>query len=229
MRRQKPDDRYQKLIAHWEPLSPLVEGYRTLKLNILFSTQGQKLQTILVSSPGASEGKTVTAANLSLMMAKDRRKTVLIDFDLRNPRIHFTFEMPNLYGVSSYMSGMCQFSDIVQDSGVPHLSIITAGPIPHSPAELLGTPRLLELLERLRNNFDVVIVDSPPLIVSDAMVLARETDGCVLVVDASKTKRDPAVRAVEQLKTAGANLLGVVLNNKKLGKREGYYGYGYME
>ncbi|TGU92523.1 polysaccharide biosynthesis tyrosine autokinase, partial [Mesorhizobium sp. M00.F.Ca.ET.186.01.1.1] len=169
------------------------------------------------------------AANLSLMMAKDRRKTVLIDFDLRNPRIHFTFEMPNLYGISSYMTGMCQLSDIIQDAGVPNLSIVTAGPIPHNPAELLGTPRLGELLEQLRNNFDMIVVDSPPLIVSDAMVLARETDGCILVVDASKTKRDSAVRAVEQLKTAGANLLGVVLNKKKLGKREGYYGYGYME
>ncbi|MGN7469766.1 CpsD/CapB family tyrosine-protein kinase [Brevibacillus sp. SAFN-007a] len=229
MRRQKRDDRYQKLIAHWEPFSPLAEGYRTLKLNLAFSAQGQKLQTILVSSPGASEGKTVTAANLSLMLAKDQRKTVLIDCDLRNPRIHFTFELPNLYGVSSYLNGMCPFSAIVQESGVPYLSIVTAGPLPQSPAELLGTPRLPELLEQLRNHFDVVVVDSPPLIVSDAMLLAGKTDGCVLVVDASKTKRDAAVRAVDQLKTAGANLLGVVLNNKKLGKRESYYGYGYRE
>ncbi|OUQ88305.1 tyrosine protein kinase [Brevibacillus brevis] len=227
MRRQKPDDRYQKLIAHWEPLSPLVEGYRTLRLNIQFSMGDKPMQTILVTSPGASEGKTITAANLSLMMAKDHKKTVLLDFDLRNPRVHFTFDMPNLYGISSYFSDMCQIPDIIQPSGVSELSIITAGPIPHNPAEMLGTPRLLELMDYLRHNYDFVIVDSPPLIVSDAMVLAREMDGCVMVVDASKTKRDSAVKAVEQLKAAGANLLGVVLNNKKVGKREGYYGYGY--
>jgi capsular exopolysaccharide synthesis family protein len=229
MRRPKPDDRYQKLIAHWEPQSPLVEGYRKLRLNILFASADKKMQMILVTSPGASEGKTITSANLALMMAKDHRKTVLVDFDLRNPRTHFTFELPNLYGVSSYLADMCQFRDIIQDSGVPNLSIVTAGPVPHNPAEMLDLGRQNDLIEQLRNNFDVVIVDSPPLLVSDAMVLARKMDGCLLVVDANRTKRDPAVKAVEQLKNAGANLLGVVLNNKKLGKRESYYGYGYME
>lgn len=225
LKRRKPDERYEKLIAHWNPRSPIVEGYRTLRINIQFASINQAARTLLVTSTSSSEGKTITSANLAVMMAKDQKKTVYVDTDLRKPRVHDTFDLPNLYGVSSYLVGESSITDIIQDSGLPNLSIVTCGPIPPNPVELLGSNRLDLLLEELVQRFEIVILDSPPMLVADAIVLATKVDGCIFVIDSQKTKREMAIKAIEKLKNVNAHILGVVMNNKKIKNKAEYYSY----
>lgn len=225
LKRKKMDDRYRKLITHWNPFSPIVEGYRTLRINIQFASSTQVTRTLLVTSTGPSEGKTITSANLAIMMAKDQKNTVYVDTDLRKPRAHFTFDLPNIRGVSTYLKGESSLKEIVQDSGVPNLSVITCGPIPPNPTELLGLNRIDLLIEELLQRFDFVIFDSPPMMIADAVVLATKVDGCIVVIDSQKTKRESAGKAIEQLKNVNGNILGVVLNNKKIRNKEEYYSY----
>ncbi|AMA71668.1 MULTISPECIES: CpsD/CapB family tyrosine-protein kinase [Aneurinibacillus] len=217
--------RYEKLIAYWNPKSQIAEAYRTLRTNIQFASVDEEIKTILITSTGPAEGKSTTATNLAVVMAQAAKRTLYIDADLRKPAGHHIFQVPNRRGLTTYLAGQIQLRDAVQETGIENLAIMTAGPIPPNPAELLGSKKMKLALKELHSQFEAIILDTPPVIaVADAAILSRLVDGCILVVNAGKTNRDLAARAKQQLEHTNARLLGVVLNNKQI-KHNNYYYY----
>lgn len=218
--------RYEKLIAHWDPKSPVSEAYRTLRTNIQFAGVDQEIKTILVTSTAPEEGKSTTSANLAVVTAQAGKRTLYIDADLRKPTGHQTFYVPNRRGLTSFLAGQTALENTVQKTGIENLFVMTAGPIPPNPSELLGSKKMRAALEELQTHFDAIILDTPPtLAVADSTIMARMVDGCILVVNSGKTNRDMAKKAKQQLENAHARLLGIVLNNKKAKKNEDYYYY----
>ncbi|MGG1312885.1 CpsD/CapB family tyrosine-protein kinase [Cohnella laeviribosi] len=218
----------RNLITHTNPRSPISEAYRSLRTNVDFSSVDQKMQVIMVTSAGPGEGKSTTIGNLAVTYAQSERKVLLIDADMRKPTEHHTFEVSNRRGLSSILSQQCTLDEAIQPTKIPGLSVITSGPIPPNPAEMVASQRMSNLIDELRGRFDVILIDSPPtLAVTDAQLLSTRCDGVILVLDQGKVKREIALKAKEGLVKVGAKLLGVVLNNVKRKKSEGYYYYYY--
>lgn len=206
------------LVTLTDPTSPVSEAYRTLRTNILFASLDNPLNTLLITSTDPGEGKSTTLANLAVVMAQAGNRVMVVDCDLRRPSLHRIFGVKNTAGLTTMMvEGQAMSQPPIQDTGVPNLSIITSGPLPPNPSELLGSRRMAEVLAQLKSQADVILLDSPPIIaVADAAILASKVDGVILVVQAYKTKRDFARKAKAILEKANANLLGVVLNNVKM-------------
>lgn len=206
----------QRLITHTNPRSPIAEAYRQLRTNIQFSSLDNPIKSLLVTSTSPEEGKSTTLANLAITIAQTGSKVILVDCDLRRPTIHGVFGLNNSAGLTSVILDSTGKQMPFQESGVPNLSILTSGPLPPNPSELLGSRRMGEVIEQLKTEADYVLFDSPPILaVTDAAVLATRIDGVLLVVNAGKTKRDLALKAKALLTKVNANLLGVVLNNVK--------------
>ena len=220
----------QLVVAH-EPRSVVAEAFRRLRTAVLFSTPAAAPKLILVTSATAGEGKTVNCLNLAATLAEAGSRVLLVDVDLRHPSCHRAFGIENTTGLSNFLAGQADLAGISHEIGNPRLLFIPAGPTPPNPAELVGSARMRELMELAREEFDFTILDSPPVTpVSDALVLARGSDGVVLVVKGQDTPKDVVRRAREQLALSGAHLLGAVLNN--VGPSWGdfrfyerYYGY----
>jgi non-specific protein-tyrosine kinase len=212
------------LVTIVDPLSPISEAFRVLRTNIRYTGVDKPIRTLLVTSAGPTEGKSTTVANLGVAMAQAGLRVVVVDADLRRPRLHKVFRVHPRGGLTgSLLEGA--MDGRLQPSEVEGLVILPAGDLPPNPAELLGSHRLQGLLDALLQHMDVVLIDSPPVLpVTDAAVLARNVDGVLLVVDAGETRREVARRAVESLQQVGANLIGVVLNRVP-SRRSGYYYY----
>ena len=203
------------LITDYQPRSPVSEAYRMLRTNIQFANIDQPVQTLLVTSAEPLEGKTTIAANLAVVNAQNGRDVTLIDCDLRRPTIHRRFRLPNQKGFSTlFISTLDALDDIRQVTSIPHLSVLTTGPLPPNPAELIASRRMGEILKRIQSRGDMIIIDTPPtLAVTDASILAPVMDGVVLVMTPGVTKRMAARQMVEQLSRVGGKILGVVFNN----------------
>jgi non-specific protein-tyrosine kinase len=203
------------LITDYQPRSPVSEAYRMLRTNIQFANIEQPVQSLLVTSAEPLEGKTTIAANLAVVNAQNGRDVTLIDCDLRRPTIHRRFRLPNQKGFSTlFISTLDALDDIRQATSIPHLSILTTGPLPPNPAELIASRRMGEILKRIQARGDMIIIDTPPtLAVTDASILAPVMDGIVLVMTPGVTKRMAARQMVEQLSRVGGKILGVVFNN----------------
>jgi polysaccharide biosynthesis transport protein len=223
--------RAQQLVVTHEPRSVVAEAFRTLRTAVLFSTPGAAPKLILVTSATASEGKTVNCLNLAATLAESGSRVLLVDVDLRHPSCHRALGIENTTGLSNFLAGQAALEGIVHVLEKPKLWFIPGGPTPPNPAELVGSSRMREMIDLAREEFDFVILDSPPVTpVSDALVLARASDGVVLVVKGQDTPRDVVRRARDQLALTGAHLLGTVVNN--VGPTWGdfrfyqrYYGY----
>ncbi|NJJ41631.1 CpsD/CapB family tyrosine-protein kinase [Paenibacillus apii] len=216
------------LITVTNPRSTVSEAFRSLRTNIDFSSVDEKIQVIMVTSSGPEEGKSTVTANLAAAYAQADKKVVLIDADMRKPTGHRTFSLSNRYGLSSLLSQQANLDEVIQESEVPNLSIITSGPVPPNPAEMLASNRMTATLQELRQRFDIVLIDTPPLLaVTDAQIMASKSDGVIMVVSYGKVKRDIAVKAKAGLDRVGARMLGVVMNNVKRKASEGYYYYYY--
>lgn len=215
------------VVALTQPRSPLSEAYRVLRANLHFAAVGQPLRTILVSSASPQEGKSTTAANLAVVMAQAGQRVVLVDGDLRRPRQHHLFQLPNQAGLSTAIAQPeVNLEMLLKPTHIDNLWVLTSGPVPPNPSELLGSQRMIQVVQELLRRVDLVIFDSPPVLaVADAAVMAAASDITLLVVDASKTRERDARRAVEQLRQASANLVGVALNRVNP-KSSGYY-YSY--
>lgn len=213
-----------KLVTAIEPRSQNAEAYRMLRTNISFSSVDKPIRMIVVTSPSPSEGKSITAANLAVTMAQAGYRTVLVDCDLRKPTQQKVFNISNDVGLTNALLSHASLKSFLRPSRVENLSVMTTGPLPPNPAELLGSRSMNTLLNTLQSETDIIVVDTPPVLaVTDAAILARGADGVLLVVDSGKTKRDSAMRAKEVLEQAGARLLGVVLN--RLNTNASYYSY----
>jgi succinoglycan biosynthesis transport protein ExoP len=217
-----------KLVAAIHPRSPISEAYRILRTNIQFSAVDKPLGTLLVGSPNPIEGKSITLANLGVVMAQAGLSAILVDSDLRRPVLHKIFDLPNKEGLTTaLLDGELNLDGRLQATQVENLKVLTSGPLPPNPSELLGSQKMKSLIEALKGKADVILFDSPPtLVVTDAAVLAGQVDGVLLVTEAGNTRREMAQRAKEDLLKVGANVLGAVLN--KLSPRgAGYYYYYY--
>ena len=205
------------------------EAYRTLRTNLLFS-QSVRLRTIVVTSAGPADGKTTTSSNVAATFAQQGMRVVLVDCDLRRPRIHEVFGLDKEPGLSQLILGYNGVEDVIRTSPVENLSIVSSGTPPPNPSELLGSERMREVLEDLRGRFDLVVLDTPPVLLApESAVLATVADGVVLVVRAGVTQRAAAQEAAQQLRTVSANLVGAVLNDPdaKLSGYSSYYAYRY--
>ncbi|MCF8888184.1 CpsD/CapB family tyrosine-protein kinase [Priestia megaterium] len=217
----------RRLLAHNSPKDPVAEQYRTIRTNIQFSNVDQDIKTIVVTSSGAEEGKSTTTSNLATVYAQQGLKVLLIDADLRKPTGHYTFRLENHIGLTNVLTRQSTLAQAVQASEIPHLSVLTSGPIPPNPSELLASAQMAELLKEMKKQFDMIIFDTPPILaVADAQILANQVDGTVLVVSSGKTEKDAALKSKELLSNAKGKLLGVVLNNRKVEEGNYYYYYG---
>lgn len=220
------------LVAYSEPKSAAAEAYRTLRTNITFASPDKPVHTLLVTSTSPDDGKSTTIANLAITFAAAGSPTVLVDADLRRPHLHTIFGLQNDAGLTTLVAEMARNRGgaapplPLQQTQVENLQVLTSGPVPPNPAEILSSQRMGELLAMLRSQAEYVLIDTPPIIaVTDAGVLASRVDGVLLVINAGKTKRELAVKARDMLRQVNANILGVVLNNAQVDKSAyAYYG-----
>ena len=215
------------LITYVNPSSPVSEQYRTIRTNIQFaSAVNQRLKTLVVTSSSASEGKSTTAANLAVVFANSGQRVLLVDADLRKPTIYQTFHLGNSKGLSTVLSSEETILETAQKTTIENLSVLTSGPKPPNPSELLGTVRMNQVLEEAQNLYDIVIFDMPPVVaVTDAQIIASKTDGTLLVVRENVTQKEAITKAKDLLKMVNARILGVVYNGMEQSKDEDYYYY----
>jgi non-specific protein-tyrosine kinase len=223
--RQSPDN----LVTAKHPRSPISEAYRVLRTNLRFSGIENPTGALVVTSASPGEGKTTTAANLAVTLAQGGRRVILLDTDLRRPMVHKLFGFSNDVGVSSlFLDDAPTLDSVMQATGIPTLRVITSGPLPPNPAEMLDSNLMKKILRDLRAQSDMVILDSPPaLAVADASILGAQCSGAVLVIDAGRTRSDASRRALQTLKQTGAKVFGVVLNKLSTRRASGYYHYYY--
>lgn len=228
-RRRKKSRRgtMRHLITQLNPFSPISEQYRTVRTNLDFASVDEELHSILVTSSGPSEGKSLTAANLAVAFAQQEKKVLLIDADLRKPTVHYTFQVNNLKGLSGLLVSDQPIEDVITKTDIENLDLITSGPLPPNPSELLGSKRMKTILSELKELYDVILFDTPPVLaVTDAQVLTNIVDGTILVIRSKQTEREGAMKAKELLAQSHAKLLGVVLNDVEKTKKNYYYYYG---
>jgi len=214
-----------------QPRSPVSESFRSLRTNLQFASVDKPLKVILVTSPSPSEGKTTISANLGIVMAQSGKRVVMVDADMRRPRLHKMLGLPNRKGLSSlFVQPKVNLDGTLQKTATDGLLALPAGDVPPNPAELLGSEKLFDILNQIGNESDLTIIDSPPVMaVTDSAVLAHRVDGVLLVLKPGTTKLAAARQAVDQLRRVGANPLGVVLNVVDFSRsRYTYYHYkGY--
>lgn len=216
-------------ITHSDGKSPISEAYRTIRTFLLLSTGGRPPKVMMVTSPARGEGKTTTALNTAITLTKSNVKVVIIDADMRKPRLHNIFELDNVRGLSTFLSGNAEFRDgLIQTSDIQNLDIITSGPIPPNPAELLGSYRFHELIHTLSNLYNFIVIDTPPVLgISDPLIVSQQTDGVIIVVKSGETPKEATLETRRLLQSVNAKILGVVLNSiKQSAMRYGYY-YNY--
>jgi protein-tyrosine kinase len=215
--RENRENRNRKLITYLDSKSPISESFRTLRTNIQFASVDKEIKTIMVSSSGPAEGKSTICPNLAVVMGQAGKRTLLIDANMRRPSIHDTFRMLNSEGLSNILVGQKNLDELIQESGINNLDILTSGPIPPNPAELLSSKAMSRLIETVHDLYDIVVFDTPALIaVSDGLILGSQVDGVLLIIDSGGTSRDMGLKAKSLLNKAKANILGCVLNNRKL-------------
>ena len=217
-----------EIISLINPKSPVTEAYRTLLTNIEYSSVDKQIQMIAVTSSAPSEGKTTTATNLAVAYSETGKNVLLVDCDLRKPRLHKVFNTSNLIGLTSVLASKSSLNDTVKPVK-DGLSILTSGPIPPNPVELIRSNMMEQLINTLRDLFDVVIFDTPPVgLVTDAAIISSKLDGVVLVVASGKSQIEATLRAKENLQNVNANLLGAVVTMIPIDTR-GYQYYTYGE
>ena len=214
------------LVTQNDPKNPGAEAYRVIRTSIQFAQAGKELKTIAITSCTPNEGKSMTIANLAIVLTQAGKSVLIMDCDMRNPTVHKNFNLSNKVGLSSCISMGTAVADAVQETGIEGLDALTAGVIPPNPSELLGSERMQNILQRAKEEYDYVLIDTPPVLpVTDSLVLGSMVDGLILVIDSGEIKVEMAREVKNQLVHAGANILGVVLN--KVRSEHHGYGYGY--
>jgi len=229
-RRRKKQPEIVEPIAIKSPKEPEVEAYHTLRTNLLFSGLDDPLASLLVTSPLSESGKTTTASNLGVTIARTGVRVLLLDADLRRPRLHRAFQMSNINGLTSLMvDEALTLEDLIQQTDVENLFVLTSGPIPPNPSELLLSRKFQEIIAAVKERFDFVILDSPPVLaVSDPSLLSRYVDGTLLVIDFGRVPKELAQKAKEQLENVKARIVGVLLNKVPANGHNYYYQYYYQ-
>ncbi len=216
----------EHLVTLLDPAGAASEAYRSLRTSLLYAKMDAPPTVILITSPGLADGKSTTCANLAVVLAQAGKETLVIDGDLRKPSLHRIFGVPNVSGMVNVLSGEHDLSEVCTEP-FPGLKMLSTGPIPPYPTELLSSGRFEELLGQARQLFDYVLVDSPPTeLVSDPMIIAAQVDAVLLVLDSQGTSKGSLRKAVRNLEAVGANVLGTLVN-KAPKAQTGRYGYSY--
>lgn len=213
-------------IVEKEPKSIAAESYRTLRTNIQYSSFDKEYKVIMVTSSEPGEGKSTTAGNLALCLAQGEKKVILIDCDLRKPSLHKKFRISNLMGLSDVLIGKEELKSAIHRYN-KNLVVLTSGKVPPNPSEMLSSKSMNALLEVLKESFDYVILDTPPVqAVTDSQILSTKADGTILVIKSEKTKKDSVQNAINLLRKVNANIIGSVLNGVDNSRNKYYYYYG---
>lgn len=217
------------LVVEDKPRSIEAESYRTLRTNILYSSIDKEIKSIVVTSACPEEGKSTVSGNLALAFAQNGKRVIIIDCDLRKPSIHRKFNISNLCGLTEVMIGKETLDNVIQKYK-SNLHILPSGKIPPNPAEMINSTTMSNLLEKLKNEYDIVIIDSSPLeAVTDGQILSTKADGTILVLKAGKSKIESVKEAKSLLNKVGANIIGLVINQVSMRKKKYYYAYGAEE
>ncbi len=218
------------LIVHFSPKSTFAEYYRSIRTTLLFSTAEAKTRAIAVTSPLPQEGKTVTTCNMAIALAQTGKRVLIVDADLRKPRLHRVFGVKNLNGLTKYLTADLALEDLLHATPIPTLFLINSGPVPPNPLELLGSEKAAKLIGQLKEEFDFVLVDTPPVLaVSDALVLGAWMEGAILVVRAGQTPREALKLAQEKIAAHHIKSLGVIINNVQMQDFDEYHVSSYYK
>lgn len=216
-------------ITHYDSRSPVSEAYRAIRTNLQFASAGKTLKTVVFTSTVPNEGKSTTVANLAIAMGQDNKKILLIDCDLRKPIVHRRFGLLNK-GLTNCFAEDLNLGDVIQKDVFPNLDIVTGGPVPPNPAELLGSKKMKALLQEAAEAYDYVFLDMPPVLaVTDAALMSSQVDGTVLVIGSGDISPDEGKQAQSVLEKVHANILGVILNKVPQHHKSGYYYYYYYD
>jgi len=231
-RKQRLDDTSLKygvgLVTYTDPTGQIAEQFKTVRTNIQFSSVDKDLHSVLFTSSEPSEGKSTVSNNMAVTWADQGTKVVLVDADMRRPTVHKSFNVSNRAGLTNYLSGTMELADVVQKTIVDNLSVVTSGPVPPNPAELLDSERFKVFMRQLAAEYDLIVLDSPPVnTVTDSQLLAAQVDGTILVVPQGIADKNGVRRAKMLLETVHANILGAIMNRVTATKSDGYYGGNY--
>lgn len=222
------DAKRSAVAAAGTPSALRAESFRQLRTNLRFLDAADPVRSVVVTSSMSGEGKTTTAINLALAFASTGQRTLLVDADLRRPRVADYLSLPGTVGLSTVLVGQADLEDVVQSWGETGLQVLASGALPPNPSELLGTPRMAAVLGSLRDRYDVVVIDTPPLLpVTDAAVVARQVDGAVLAVRHGKTSRTQVDASARALQAVEARVLGTVLTMVPIRRNDEYASYGF--
>lgn len=220
---------YAGFIVEDKPKSIAAEAYRTLRTNIQYSSFDKEIRTIVVTSAEMAEGKSTVAGNIAISFSQGEKKVILIDCDLRKPSVHKNFKVSNLVGLSEVLLGKVVLQKAVKKRG-ENFHFLTSGKIPPNPSEMLASSAMTTLIEKLKEEYDIIVLDTAPLkAVTDAQILSTKVDGTILVVRAARTKRDVVIDAKNLLDKVGANIIGTVLQAVENTRGKYYYYYGNDE
>ena len=217
------------LFVHIKPKEPVAEVYRSIRTRVLFSaTEEYPLKSVLVTSPGPQEGKTTTLCNLGIAMAQNQKRVLLVDADMRKPRLHEVFKKANDKGLSNFLSGQSAFDEVIQKTDIENIHLVGGGMLPPNPSELLAGNKMKEFISKAREKFDFVLFDSPPVgMLTDAVIVSRAADGVIVVVESGKTSKRVLGRIYQLLNDAKARVIGMVLNRISVTASDYYYYSSY--
>lgn len=219
-----------KIISYTNPKSPIAEAYRSIRTNIEFSNIDKNIKIITITSTQPNEGKSTVISNLAATFANlENKRVLIIDGDLRNPSVHKMFGVSNLNGITDILLGEKDVDKCLEKTKIKGLDILKVGKVPPNPSEMLQSNKMRNFIEVIKEYYDYVFIDAPPVgVVSDASIISQYSDGVILLVGSNETDIDAAKISKERLESVGANILGVVLNKfESEGSAYGYYGYYY--
>lgn len=214
------------LYVHDKPKSTVSEKFRGIRSNIMFSSAEKKIQSLLITSEKPSSGKSTISANIAVIYAQAGYKTLIIDGDMRKSTQHYIFDLPNNSGLSNLIVNKATYTESIKETKVENLAILTAGPTPPNPSELIASTQFDEIYNELLSDYDFIVVDTPPVnTVTDAQVYAQTIQNCALVIDVEKNNKNEVKKAKDLLNQAGGKLLGAILNKTAIDKSSSYYYY----
>jgi capsular exopolysaccharide synthesis family protein len=213
------------LFVHKRPKDPVSEAYRAIRTSIIFSaTEEHPLRSVIVTSPGPVEGKTTTVCNIGITIAQSRKKVLIVDADMRKPRLHDVFNKANDKGLSSYLCDQAGFDEIIQNTGIDNLYLVNGGPHPPDPSELLASHKMEDFINTAKKKFDFILFDTPPIaVVTDSVVFSKKVDGIIMVIESGKTSKKVVKRVYNILDDAKSRVIGAIINKIRLTSGMDYY------
>lgn len=228
-KRQSPVNRKNRILSDASNFA-VVEGYKTIRTNLIFATAKIGCKKVIFTSCMPGEGKTLSCSNLAITLAQTDSKVLVIDCDMRKPTINKVFRIQGIPGLSDLLAGLSNYEECIRGSGFTNLDLLSGGTIPPNPAELLGSEAMAGMLEQLSQRYDYILLDTPPInVVADALVLSPKVDGVVLVVRENRTTHPELKRALSSLKFSKSKILGILLNGAEAASRSGQYNYSYSK